>query len=351
MAEYYAGGSADLAGGAPNGGSAQTGGTDDATEGGSTPAGSGSSGGALASGGAASGGLASGGSLVAGSEATGGQPTAASDVGACQGKAGMPGTTSRSLMVNGTMRTFVQHVPATLDPNLPAPVVLMQHGATMTGESADDMAKWSMLADREGFIAIMTNAEESGGTWQLAPDGAELCGLGGLANGTSDDIGFVKAVVADLQVSQCVDEEAVFATGFSLGAYFTNHLGCQAGGFVRAIAPHSGGTYDGVCTDTPTPVMLVHGDVDAIVPYECATDARSLWVTRNGCSEDVDVREVAGGFCEWHKGCPENGQVVLCTFHAMGHGWAGATEGGAFAGGPQFESATELIWSFFKDQQ
>lgn len=56
---------------------------------------------------------------------------------------------------------------------------------------------------------------------------------------------------------------------------------------------------------------------------------------------------VMGGTCEWSRGCPANGQVVFCSFQGMGHGWAGSLNPFAL-GGTQFESATALMWSFFK---
>jgi poly(3-hydroxybutyrate) depolymerase len=55
---------------------------------------------------------------------------------------------------------------------------------------------------------------------------------------------------------------------------------------------------------------------------------------------------VRGGQCEYSKGCPADGQVVLCLFDGMDHGWAGGQ--GSF-GFPEYESAAELGWKFFED--
>jgi hypothetical protein len=69
---------------------------------------------------------------------------------------------------------------------------------------------------------------------------------------------------------------------------------------------------------------------------------------------------VQGGQCEFYTGCPEDGQVALCSFNRPatgsaesppGHAWSGgSTEGdAAFAAIPTTESATLLGWGFFKE--
>ena len=51
----------------------------------------------------------------------------------------------------------------------------------------------------------------------------------------------------------------------SMGGYFAHNLGCQLPhGRVRAIAPHSSGTYSGDCPGAPLPVLILHGDSDSL---------------------------------------------------------------------------------------
>ena len=134
-----------------------------------------------------------------------------------------------------------------------------------------------------------------------------------------------------------------------MGGYFSNHIGCQEGQRIRAIAPHSGGTYPGECGGAPIPVMLLHGTGDLLIVQECGTGARDLWLERNGCSSEYERRPVKGGNCDWYQGCPENAQVVMCLFDGMPHAWAGAPQG-LYGAGPNYENASEMIWDFFKQQ-
>jgi poly(3-hydroxybutyrate) depolymerase len=78
----------------------------------------------------------------------------------------------------------------------------------------------------------------------------------------------------------------------------------------------------------------------------CGTEARDRWVERNGCSAEVESIAVMGGHCEYSKGCPADGQVALCLFDGMDHGWAGGE--GAVSAFPDYESASTLGWAFFE---
>jgi polyhydroxybutyrate depolymerase len=268
----------------------------------------------------------------------------------CTGKSGAPGDSTRMVM-NGTLnRRFIVHIPASADPNQPLPVLFVHHGFTMTGQIMKDITGFDAIADSERFIAVYPDGG-SAAPWNV---GTGICGVGGLVAGVEDDFAFVRKMLESIEADQCVDHGRVFTTGFSMGGYFSNHMGCQNGkSLVRAVAPHSGGTYPGTCPGAPLPVMIVHGTADGLITPNCGTGARDLWVQRNGCSTEFDMRPVMGGRCEWYKNCPAGGQVVYCAFEGMAHGWAGAPTTGAngfYGGGMQFQSASRLIWDFFKEQ-
>jgi poly(3-hydroxybutyrate) depolymerase len=313
-----------------------------------TGAGSAGQGGMLAPTAGSSGqaGTAAGGG-AGGSAGSAGAPPSSSP---CTGKPGAPGTSARMLMNGALQRTFLVHIPASLDPNAPAPVLLVHHGFTMTGQLMEAITGFDAVADAEGFVVVYP---DGGGAapWNV---GQGICGVGGAVAGVEDDFGFVDKMLADVEQSQCLDREHVFVTGFSMGGYFSNHIGCQQGNTkIRAVAPHSGGTYPGDCPGAPLPVMIVHGSGDALITPDCGMGARDYWVQRNGCSTQAESRTVMGGTCEWHMGCTAGAQVVLCMFDGMAHGWAGAPTTGAngfYGGGSQYQSATGLIWDFFKAQ-
>ncbi|MEZ4237058.1 MAG: hypothetical protein R3F59_13075 [Myxococcota bacterium] len=145
----------------------------------------------------------------------------------------------------------------------------------------------------------------------------------------------------------CIDRDRVFATGFSMGGYFSHHLGCAGPPVIRAIAPHSGGTYPGDCDDAPMPVMILHGDADPLISPSCGEAAAQEWLRRDGCPAGAPLEvPVAGGTCAVVTGCTDGSSVTWCSFEGMDHGWAGSDDW-LYGGGTRYEDAAELAWSFF----
>jgi polyhydroxybutyrate depolymerase len=276
----------------------------------------------------------------------------------CSGKPGMRrGMSKETVMAGGVPRTFIYYAPMTLDANKPVPLVIAPHGYTMSGQQMYDITQYSALADKEGFVAIFPDGAGSPGPWNV---GQGICGLGSAVNATTDDQAFVTALIDFADKDQCIDRAHMFVTGFSMGGYFSNEVGCQSSA-IRAIGPHSGGTHDlSACPGKKKPVIIFHFESDSLITYDCGQGARDQWVTRNGCMKDApEVVDVMGGKCEYYKGCPADGQVALCTFMVPaegagetvpGHAWSGGKQTGDGAGFaiPQTESASELGWAFFK---
>ena len=279
----------------------------------------------------------------------------------CSGKAGAKrGQSMEIIDVNGTQRTFVYYAPMNLDPNKAVPFVIVPHGFTMTGLSMQQITGYNDIADREGFVVAYPDGEGiSPTTGGLTPPwnvGTGVCGAGAAVSATGDDQGFVDAMIEWVKADQCVDESHIFMSGFSMGGYFSNETGCL-NPKIHGIGPHSGGTHDlSACTNAIMPAMIFHGDADPLIMYSCGTDARDKWAEHNGCmpaSMGVDTVQVAMGMCEYNKGCPEGGQVALCSFSGMGHCWAGGSSSGTAVGAtfgcPGYELASELGWAFFKE--
>ena len=271
------------------------------------------------------------------------------------------GKSAQTVTAGGLQRSFIYYAPEALDPALPAPVVIVAHGYTMSADMMFDITEFSALADQEGFVVLYPNGQpNSFGPWNVgSPDCSSTLGLLPLATG--DDQAFVDAMLQFVESDRCVDHDHVFMTGFSMGGYFSNEVGCQRSD-IRAIAPHSGGSHDlSICPGTLKPVLLMHFENDALIPFNCGTAARDRWVQRNGCQvENPEIRPAAGGQCEYYRGCQAGGQVTMCSFTSPtdaqqretfpGHAWSGGSKAGAGApfAVPETESATLLVWDFFE---
>jgi polyhydroxybutyrate depolymerase len=266
----------------------------------------------------------------------------------------------RSVTVGGVTRTFQLYIPKSAVKATPAPLVSVHHGFTMTGKIMEEISSWKKIAEREGIVVAFPDGLNP--PWNV---GQNVCGLGAWVSASpdQDDFGFVKAIIESADKDQSIKKDAVFVGGFSMGGYFANHVACMGRDFVRAAAGQSSGTFDGTCPGQPIPMLLIHGDADGLIDYQCSVQSRGYWTSRNGCSMQTTTETIKGGSCEWQQGCPAGREVGFCTMNGMDHGWAGAPTSGPgawlsaavglngnldYGGGVEYEDAAELMWKFFK---
>jgi polyhydroxybutyrate depolymerase len=287
----------------------------------------------------------------------------------CGLRSGKRGLTSRTVSVGGANRTYLIYLPATADASKPLPFVFVFHGYLMSGQQMHDITQYAALADTEGIALAFPDGEGGPDSviapWNVASATQNVCGDVKSFIATGDDFAFMDAMKADVLEDQCIDNAHVFATGFSMGAYFTHHIGCERSD-IRAVAPHSGGMLADLssCTTGHVPIILFHGTADDTVPDGCDDPnsfaqpgfpaSAKLWAAKNGCQTTYKTTTENGsagnGQCYVYDGCPADGQVELCTFTGMNHCWAGgsASGQGATSACPTWANATQLEWNFFK---
>ena len=270
----------------------------------------------------------------------------------CTGKkGGKRGKTNQKVMAGDMSRTFIMHAPKTLDPNKPVPLMIVPHGYTQSAANMYDFSNYPALADSEGFVVLFPDGQPGQtGPWNVG-QGACNSVYGLLPLGSGDDQAFIDKMIETAESDQCIDREHIFVGGWSMGGFLSHETGCLRPE-IRAIGPHSAGTHDlKGCVSKRKPVIMFHGTGDKLIPVECGKEARQRWAEHNGCSSEVEEKPVKRGHCEYSKGCPADGQVVLCLFDDMNHGWAGGPNSqvaiypSAFS---EYESAAQLGWTFFK---
>jgi polyhydroxybutyrate depolymerase len=255
------------------------------------------------------------------------------------------GADVRTITVSGVDRSYRLYVPEDLadDPAL----VVMIHGGLGSAHQAEDAYGWDAEAEAGGFVVAYPDGEDR--VWNAG----DCCG-----RSTADDVGFITAVVVDLQAEFDVSPTRTFATGMSNGAMMTYTLACETDLFA-AIAPVAG-TIVTPCDDPP-PVSVLHihglddgkvrmdgepgdgpGDVDGLP----IADVNALWRAADICGEPVvtDQPPVTMSTSD----CADGNRVVLVTVADAGHQWPGsvAREGASDQPSDALD-ATALIWEFF----
>jgi polyhydroxybutyrate depolymerase len=269
----------------------------------------------------------------------------------CSGKSPQPADATWTLTVGGLQRTVNVHVPASYDPGRGTPLVLNFHGYTSNAMQEQLLSDMSTRADAAGFIVMYPEGTGTPESWN-----AGAC-CGQAASGSTDDLGFVDALLAQADAQLCVDDKRIFATGMSNGGFLSHRLGCERADRFAAIAPVAGVMGMPSCSPArPIPVMHFHGTADPLVPWNGdaalgfipVLDSWSGWALRDGCSGDaVETFRMMDAHCATYAECAGGVEVTLCTVDNGGHTWPGGLPVPSLGYTTPYLNATEAMWEFF----
>jgi polyhydroxybutyrate depolymerase len=129
-----------------------------------------------------------------------------------------------SIEIDDALRNFIIHVPASYDRTTPSPVVFMLHGASGTGQKFYNISGWVGKSEEEGIIAIFPTAKafEIVGKNQLTTRWSTSGLEDIIAPGSiiKDDVIFIKEILQMTKESFNIDDDKVYAVGFSNGGGF-----------------------------------------------------------------------------------------------------------------------------------
>lgn len=273
------------------------------------------------------------------------------------------GQTTRTLDRDGRTRSYIVYVPASADRGKPVAIVFVFHGGTGNADSAIHMTGFNAVADQNGFVVVYPNGTGPLKTNTLLTwNGGDCCGYA--QQNDVDDVGFVRAIAADLQTHLNVDSRRIYAAGMSNGAIMSHRLACQAADLFAAIGPDSGTLNFSPCQPSrPVSVIEFHGTADQYIPYDGGYGSKSLvkasfasvpttisfWTGADGCGSQPNADSFADIQHQTWTGCGGGSSVELYTIVNGGHAWPGGQSGGSVDPDQptQTISASQLMWQFF----
>lgn len=284
-----------------------------------------------------------------GSGGAGGEGQGGSDVTCSLGSA-VPGmVTTYPLSHGGRDRSYNLFVPSTFDGSKALPLVLNFHGFTSNASQQQVFSELNILAEQEGFLVAYPEGISSSFN-----GGSVCCGTAAAEN--VDDVGFARAIVADVAQIACVDPKRTYSTGMSNGGFMSHRLACEAADLIAAVAPVDGllGIPTESCNPSrPVPIIHFYGTEDPLVDYNFAQLTNDFWVDKYACSDAAPEVTFQNGVatCETWKACQDGATVTMCTVEGGGHCWPGQTFCPPELGSATTDiSANEEMWAFFRER-
>jgi polyhydroxybutyrate depolymerase len=278
-----------------------------------------------------------------------------------------PGRYEIRLKHAGLDRMALVHVPASWRASEPAPLVMALHGGGGGAiyQASDQNYGLITKSEQAGFIAVFPNGISAAANGLLATWNAGAC-CARARDENIDDVGFLRAVVADVSRRLQIQPRRVYAIGMSNGGMMSYRLACDAADVFHGIMAVAGTDNTLRCAPArPVPVLHVHARDDDRVLYEggagdkfrsealvtdfvSVADTIGKWVTLNRASATAKrVLTVDGAWCDLHEAGAGGAPVKLCVTDTGGHSWPGGSkEGGANAPSTAIR-ANDLMWEFF----
>lgn len=269
----------------------------------------------------------------------------------------------------GLQRRYLLYVPARLSASQAVPLVLAFHGGGGHAEYMANDAHYGLqsMAEREGFAIAFPNGYSKLPGGKFATWNAGGC-CGDARDRGVDDVGFARAVVADVQQRRAIERSRIFATGMSNGGMMSHRLACDAADLFRAVASVAGTDATTTCQPSRSVAVLhIHAqddthvlynggagaeafrDTSKVMDFVSVPDTMARWVARNQCvATPQRIWDKPGAHCDIYPDCRDHAVVELCATDSGGHSWPGA--GVVRKGKPhasQALDASRVIGAFF----
>src|SRR5271155_2609930 len=165
---------------------------------------------------------------------------------------------SHTIEVNGVSRSYLLYVPPGQSGKR-LPTFIMMHGSGSTDVQQERYSNFDALAASQGLVVMYPQGVDK--HWN---DG-RVIGHESMA----DDIGFMKAMLAEVTKQGLIDPKRVYAAGISNGGFMAQHMACVMPDALAGIAVVAASQpVDAACPAArPMPVIFFHGTAGKFVPF------------------------------------------------------------------------------------
>jgi polyhydroxybutyrate depolymerase len=208
-----------------------------------------------------------------------------------------------SWTVDGVKREAIVFAPSSPPPGGTVPLIFSFHG------HGDDMENFQYVGLQmvwpDAIIVYFQGLPSRDGLrgWQVAR-----------GDYNDRDLNLVDVALASLRKKYSVDDDRVYATGFSNGANFTYLLWAERPNVFAAYAPVAARLAPSVHPTQPRPLLHVAGERDQQIPFADQKAAMATAIRVNGVGGQM--KACGGGCMLYGSGAPA---PVMTWIHQGGH--------------------------------
>jgi|TARA_B110000908_G_scaffold163421_1_gene209984 polyhydroxybutyrate depolymerase len=211
------------------------------------------------------------------------------------------GYISQTIQHDGLTREYSIYIPASYDGTTNFPLLFNFHGGDGVIADWQTTADMRPIADTANFILVYPQAR---------PDPSDGSSLNWIPKvpGAFDDVPFISALIDTISSNYQIDQNRIYACGYSLGGDMSFELGCKLSNRIAAIAPVARtmqANPNSFCSPVhPTGVLTILGTDDFISPYGgsvfggieyyiSAAATHLYWATHNNCDATATMSTVS----------------------------------------------------------
>jgi polyhydroxybutyrate depolymerase len=208
---------------------------------------------------------------------------------------------SKTIQHNGLTRAYSIYVPASYDGTTNFPLLFNLHGGGGTNSDWQAASDLRPIADTADFILVYPQARpdpSDGNSFNWIPK----------VPGSFDDVPFFSSLIDTIASNYQIDQNKIYACGYSLGGDMSFELGCKLNNRIAAIAPVArtmqSNPYSFCSPAHPTGVLTILGTDDFVSPYNgivfggieyyiSAAATHRYWAIHNNCDTTAAVNIVS----------------------------------------------------------
>ena len=208
---------------------------------------------------------------------------------------------SQTIEHDGLTREYSIYVPASYDGTTSFPLLFNLHGGGGTNSAWQAASDMRPIADTADIILVYPQARpdpSDGNSFNWIPK----------VPGTFDDVPFFSSLIDTIASNYQIDQNRIYACGYSLGGDMSFELACKLNSRIAAISPVARtmqANPNSFCSPIhPTGVLTILGTDDLVSPYNgivfggieyyiSAAATHSYWATHNNCNATATMSTVS----------------------------------------------------------